>query len=92
MKVTVTRHGGFAGITRTWTVDIDELADAADWHELIDSLPWGSRDGAPQPDRFVYAVDCNRRSAVIPEEHLTDDWRRLIDLVQGRPERRPHDS
>lgn len=83
MKVTVTRQGGFAGITRTWTVDIDELPDAAEWRDLINSLPWDAVDSAPQPDRFVYSVDCNRKSAVIPEQQLTDEWRRLIALVQG---------
>lgn len=86
MKVTVTRHGGFAGITRTWTVDIDDLPDAAEWRKLVDSLPWDSPDSAPQPDRFVYNVACNRRRAVLPEDHLTDDWRRLISLVQGEPQ------
>jgi hypothetical protein len=39
------------------------------------------RGGLPQPDRFVYEVDLDGRRAVVPEQHLTDDLRRLVELV-----------
>lgn len=84
MKVTVTRSGGFAGLTRVWSVQVEAGSELDEWQELIDRLPWGDTDPlAGEPDRFVYKVRCNRRRAVIPEQRLTGPWRELVDRVQA---------
>ncbi|HEV7950699.1 MAG TPA: protealysin inhibitor emfourin [Glaciihabitans sp.] len=85
MRVTVTRSGGFAGLTQTWTITVDEQPDSADWAELIDRLPWGRRPrSAPQPDRYVYDIRCARHRVTLPEQQLTGPWRELVDRVRER--------
>ena len=83
MRITVSRSGGFAGITREWSVQLDERSYAEDWRELIDSLPWGSVSSAPAgADRFVYRVKCNRHRAVIPEARFDGPWQELLERVR----------
>lgn len=84
MKVTVTRSGGFAGLTRVWSVQVEAGSELDEWQELIDRIPWGDTDPlAGEPDRFVYKVHCNRHRAIIPERRLTGPWRELVDKVQA---------
>jgi len=83
MIITVIRSGGFAGISREWSVRVDEQPDEEQWRELIDRLPW-ERDPASQgePDRYIYRVRCAPREVVIPESRLTGPWRELVDKVR----------
>ena len=89
MRITITRSGGFAGLTQEWSVQIDDgSADEEQWRELIERLPWDRamrpRVGAPtgEADRFVYRVRCAGREATIPERRLTGPWRELVDRVR----------
>lgn len=83
MKVSVTRSGGFAGLSRTWAVTVDEQPDADAWNNLLDQLPWNERaTTAPQPDRYVYEIRCSRRRVTLPEQQLTGPWRELVDRVR----------
>ena len=81
--VSVRRTGGFAGRTADGRVDL--AADdprAAEVRELLDRIDLGAvRRGNPHPDMFVYAFDLRGTRATVPEQHLTDDLRRLVDLV-----------
>ena len=84
MKITVTRSGGFAGLTRVWSVEVAEQPDQDQWRDLIDRLPWDrSKAATAEPDRYVYRVRCARNEAVIPEQKLIGPWRELLDKVQG---------
>lgn len=84
MKITVIRSGGFAGISRVWSVRIEEQPDEDQWRELIDRLPWDRQTAAPdEPDRFIYRVRCAQHEAVIPERRLTGPWRELVDKVRS---------
>ncbi|MET1052637.1 MAG: protealysin inhibitor emfourin [Mycetocola sp.] len=95
MKVTVTRSGGFAGLSRRWQVLIEREPDEEAWLGLLSTLPWDEvpRD-APQPDRYLYRINCEPddgvspepREAVIPEQDLTGAWRELVDRVRERDE------
>jgi hypothetical protein len=83
MKVSVTRSGGFAGLSRTWAVTVDEQPDADAWNNLLNQLPWNERTTtAPQPDRFVYEIRYSRRRVTLPEQQLTGPWRELVDRVR----------
>lgn len=83
MIITVIRSGGFAGISREWSVQVDEQPDEDQWRELIDRLPWeNSADPAAEPDRYVYRVRCARREAIIPERRLEGPWREIVEKVQ----------
>jgi hypothetical protein len=84
MKVSVTRSGGFAGVSRTWAVTIDEQPDPDGWNSLLDRLPWSEGvSSAPQPDRYVYEIRYSRRRVTLPEQQLTGPWRELVDRVRN---------
>jgi hypothetical protein len=75
MKVTVTRSGGFAGLTQHWSADLEP--------SLLATLPWDNRPrAAPQPDRFVYVIRVSRRRITLPESRLEGAWRELVERVQ----------
>ena len=82
-RVAVRRTGGFAGMTSAGEVDL--AADdprGEELRELIDRIDLAAvPDGVPRPDHFVYDFDLGGRRAVVPEQHLTDDLRRLAELL-----------
>lgn len=86
MKITVTRTGGFAGLTASWTVVVDDQPDPESWRELVDSLAWpaGRPRRSPQPDRYVYRIRCSGRQVTLPEQSLDGAWRELVDRVRER--------
>jgi len=85
VKITVTRSGGFAGLSRSWSINVDDQPDSDDWLTLVDSLPWADRPrSAPQPDRYVYRIQCSRRRVTLPEQKLEGPWRELVDRVRDR--------
>ena len=82
MKITVRRSGGFAGLTREWTVLV---TDSAEWMPLLSELPWDDRPRlAPTPDRYVWVVRVSRRRITLPESQLRGPWRELVERVQAR--------
>jgi len=85
MKITVTRTGGFAGLTSTWSIVVDDQPDSDSWRDLVESLPWHDRPrSAPQPDRYLYRIQCSRRRVTVPEQALEGPWRELVDRVRDR--------
>lgn len=93
MKITVIRSGGFAGLSRTWIVQVEQQDDPGAWLGLVDQLPWEDRVPVPpQPDRFIYRIRVSRRRITLPEQRVTGPWRELVDRVMdaGRPAARPH--
>ena len=94
--VVVERSGGFAGITRRWTV-APTASDADRWRALIDACPWppSPPERVDQPgvgaDRFSWSVtaacDDERRRADLPEQEVDGPWRALIDAVREERER-----
>ena len=83
MKITVTRSGGFAGLTRVWSVEVSNHSESEQWKALIDRLPWGQNDKtSEEPDRYSYLVRCDQNEARISERALTGPWRELLDRVR----------
>lgn len=81
----MTRTGGFAGLTATWTVLVDDQPDSDEWTRLVAALPWNAQPKpAPQPDRYVYRIRLSRREITLPEQALDGPWRELVDRVQQR--------
>ena len=82
-RVSVRRTGGFAGLRSTGELDLDgDDPRAPEVAALVDRVDLGAVVGrAPQPDRYVYAFDLCGDCATVPEQHLTPDLRRLVDLV-----------
>ncbi|MCW2765337.1 MAG: peptidase thermolysin, partial [Nocardioides sp.] len=89
-RVTVRRTGGFAGLVSSGSVDLDtDDPRATEVRSLLDRIDLRRvAGGPPHPDRFVYTFDLRGAQATVPEQHLTDDLRRLVDLVlEGSGER-----
>lgn len=82
MKLTVIRSGGFAGMTRTWEVEVPE-PDAADrWLPLLKH-----GDGAPRRepsgrDTFQYHITLNGCTMTVDEQSLDQSLRELIELAR----------
>jgi hypothetical protein len=87
--VTVRRTGGFAGLVASGELDLDGDDDprAGEVRALLDRIDVrGMAGGLPHPDRYVYAFDLDGAHVTLPEQHLTDDLRRLAALLlEERP-------
>jgi hypothetical protein len=83
--VSVRRTGGFAGLTADGSVDLDTPdARAGELARLVDRIDLREvMGGTPRPDMYVYAFDLCGDCATVPEQHLTDDLRRVAELVLG---------
>jgi hypothetical protein len=84
--VLVRRSGGFVGRTVAARRDLrpgDSVADEA--RRLVDRIDFAAaRSGPPMPDMYVYTFEVPGRPPIsVPQQHLTDDLRRLADLVLG---------
>jgi hypothetical protein len=84
-RVSVRRTGGFAGLRATGELDLDgEDPRAPEVAALVDRVDLAAvASGDPHPDRYVYTFDLCGSCATVPEQHLTADLQRLVDLVLG---------
>lgn len=82
-RVTVRRTGGLLGRPVEASVDLDgDDPRGVEVRSLVERIDLGSVPGGlPHPDMYVYAFDLCGSCATVPEQHLTDDLRRLADLV-----------
>jgi hypothetical protein len=85
-RVTVRRTGGFAGLRSSASLDLDgDDPRAPEVAALVDRVDLAAvAGGPPQPDRYVYSLDLCGSCADVPEQHLTPDLARLVELVLGR--------
>ncbi|MCW2845392.1 MAG: peptidase thermolysin [Nocardioides sp.] len=82
--VSVRRTGGFAGRAVDGAVDLDADDDprTPEVRSLLDRIDLrGVAGGNPHPDMYSYAFDLGGSRITVPEHHLTDDLRRLAQLV-----------
>ncbi len=83
ITITITRTGGFAGVSRQWTLQME----ATEWRELVSAAgppPPSVPDGSA--DRFVYRIRGGRRSLTIPDSRLDGPWRELVDRARNAGE------
>jgi hypothetical protein len=94
MKILFERSGGFAGMTRTTTIDTDNLPvyQVQQLSPLLEaanffSLPSSINSQSPQNDRFWYTltVEDNGKShtVTVSEAALPGTLRPLIDWIQA---------
>lgn len=86
--MSVRRTGGFAGLRAAGELDLDgDDPRAAEVADLVDRVDLGVvAPGDPQPDRYVYSFDLCGSCATVPEQHLTPDLARLVELLlDGSP-------
>jgi hypothetical protein len=86
--IEVRRSGGFAGLSLAGSIAPGD----AEWDEATALL--GRIDlravttSAPQPDRFTFVFVVDGREVTVAEQDLTDDQRRLAELVLRRGQER----
>jgi hypothetical protein len=85
LRILVVRSGGFAGISRRWSVDEQDPAD--DWIALVEACPWNEvGEDAQARDRFVWRIEArmarHHHEASVPDSLLVGPWRELVDRVQ----------
>jgi hypothetical protein len=89
--VTVTRSGGFAGLTKQAELDTSDQPDAAELEDAVRAL--GAKDlgsGRPQPDRYVYRLavrDSDGKEAThhtVAEQDVDSTTAWLLDRILSR--------
>jgi len=81
-RVAVRRTGGFAGLVAAGEVELDDDPRSGEVRSLLARIDRASlRGGTPHPDMFTYEFDLAGHQVVVPEQHLTDELRRLVTLV-----------
>jgi hypothetical protein len=85
-RLRVLRSGGFTGLLQEAEVDLDRDDDlAARCRVLLEHVDFDRLGGsAPQPDRFVYSIECPPDvSVVVGEPDLPDELAELVRLALG---------
>lgn len=98
MNITVVRSGGFAGLRRTWRVDVDDDSRVGldEWRDMVEACPWTDGfdlDGDGVPDRFVFVITVeslpassardSELQATLPEGRVVGPWKQLVERVQS---------
>jgi len=83
--VAVRRTGGFAGTTKVGQLDLSSDPEASEIRRLL--MRVGRQEitsNRPAPDRFVYTVEYGDWRFTVPEQDLTPELRRLVQVVLDR--------
>jgi hypothetical protein len=85
VTVAVRRTGGFAGTTKVGQLDLNSDPKASEIRHLL--MRVGRQEitsTRPTPDRFVYTVEYGDWRFTVPEQDLTPELRRLVQVVLDR--------
>jgi hypothetical protein len=83
--VAVRRTGGFAGTTKVGQLDLNSDPEALEVRHLL--MRVGRQEiisNRPSPDRFTYTVEYGDWRFTVPEQDLTPELRRLVQVVLDR--------
>jgi hypothetical protein len=84
--VAVRRTGGFAGTTKVGQLDLNSDPEATEVRHLL--MRVGRQEitstRGPAPDRFVYTVEYGDWRFTVPEQDMTPELRRLVQVVLDR--------
>ena len=85
--VAVRRTGGFAGTTRSAEMSLVNDPAAEELRRLLNQISVsGMTPSEPQPDRFTYTLACRSFELTVPEQDLTPDLTRVVQIVLGQLE------
>jgi Zn-dependent metalloprotease len=83
--VAVRRSGGFAGTTKVRQLDLDSDPEGPEVRRLLMRVGLQPVTSTrPAPDRFVYTVEYGEWRFTVPEQDLTPELRRLVQVVLNR--------
>lgn len=83
--VAVRRSGGFTGTTKVRQLDLDSDPEGPEVRRLLMHVGLQPITATrPAPDRFVYTVEYGDWRFTVPEQDLTPELRRLVQVVLNR--------
>jgi Thermolysin metallopeptidase, alpha-helical domain/Thermolysin metallopeptidase, catalytic domain len=83
--VAVRRTGGFAGTTKIGQLDLNSDPEGPEVRHLLMQVGRQQISAArPAPDRFTYTVEYGAWRFTVPEQDLTPELRRLVQVVLNR--------
>jgi hypothetical protein len=83
--VAVCRSGGFAGTTKVGELDLDSDPEGPEVRHLLMRVGMQPITSTrPTPDRFIYTVEYGDWHLTVPEQDLTPELRRLVQVVLNR--------
>jgi hypothetical protein len=83
--VAVRRSGGFAGTTKVGQLDLNSDPEGAEVRHLLMRVGRQQISATrPAPDRFTYTVEYGAWRFTVPEQDLTPELRRLVQVVLNR--------
>jgi len=83
--VAVRRSGGFTGGVRTAELDLGADPDGDEVRQLLMRVNMQSISvGPPRPDRFIYTVQYGEMHLTVPEQDLTPELHRVVQVVLDR--------
>ena len=87
--VAVRRTGGFTGLPRTGRLDLDRDPDGPEVRLLLGAVDFAAlAPGAGAPDRFEYSLEYGEVRLTLPEQDLTPELRRVVQLVLSEQNQR----
>lgn len=81
MKIEISRSGGFAGMTRTWSAEISSAEAEEQWLPLLEDAD-SPNDTGVQRDRYVYRISVGYREVTVTESAMHGRWKDLVERVQ----------
>ena len=87
MRIEISRSGGFAGMTRTWSLEVSPAEAEERWLPLADRAAEApqeeeSRRDRDQRDRYVYHIVIGYQEVTLPESRLDEPWKELIERAR----------
>ncbi|GAB3534190.1 hypothetical protein GCM10027403_09560 [Arthrobacter tecti] len=79
-RIVVSRSGGFAGITRTWSVEVSSDEAQERWLPLLDQVEHTNDDA--QRDRYVYRISVGYREVTVTESAVQGPWKELVERAK----------
>lgn len=82
MIVTVTRTGGFAGISRSGELDTAAVSDGDKVEQAVQAIDVTTiPDNQPQPDRYQYRLQAGETQLTVAEQDLDPQLAWLVNRV-----------
>ncbi|MHA7279613.1 protealysin inhibitor emfourin [Arthrobacter sp. MDT2-2] len=92
MRIEISRTGGFAGLTRTWTLEVSRTEAEQRWLPLAEAEAGGTDvEPGSQRDRFTYRITIGYTEVHLSENRLDDPWRELIERARAADPGKPDD-
>ena len=86
--VAVRRTGGFTGTPRFAEMSLGNDSSADELRRLLSQISVsGLTPSEPQPDRFTYTVACRSFELTVPEQDLTPELSRVVQIVLDQQDR-----